>query len=509
MFRASVHGINIIIETDEPMNVASYLSYMYDAIKFSPFHRKMIYDKVKGHIYNRKMKDKNTGTTFFEVGIGWSSYLLAAFGNVMLQSDYEEIVNAMRRPTYRTLPFPELRPHQNEDILHLLRFRRGLFSVFTGYGKSQCISVLSNEFKSQGKKILLVTPSLKARDELVKRIKSLYGYSISLKLGEGQVQAIITNGILNKKSMKDPVEKEKIEKELSSFDVVLCDECEYCMNPGGFFIFDHCTGAEYCFGFSGTAEKSQGKMITLKDGINNSTVAGNKDLIKYFGPSLVYRLPAELEVNNIIVRTESMNNSHLKLWEVINDDSKNIYNDVMNRIFTDDEVCKSIVKIAKTFPNLFIPINNLHSIIYNWIDNYFLKKFRILLVCNEGYIYYDLEGNKTKLTLQEACQKIKDEEVDVIPSTSSGFRALDFPNLRNILLFSGKIAGSVLQQIGRVARQKVFNIISLDPLDRKTLPIHTKGQKVRAEMIKEYYSQCIIRDIELLEVELKKYKGIK
>jgi hypothetical protein len=37
-------------------------------------------------------------------------------------------------PNYRDIPFQGLRDYQNEDVLHILKYRRGLHSCFTGYG---------------------------------------------------------------------------------------------------------------------------------------------------------------------------------------------------------------------------------------------------------------------------------------------------------------------------------------------------------------------------------------
>lgn len=369
--------------------------------------------------------------------------------------------------------------------------------------KTTVIAVLAKYYyQDLGKKVLLVTPQTKPRDELIKRIKNIYGIKVSTKIGSGNIQAMITNGLMNRKETKDPTMEPSFIKELESFDVVLVDEVEYCANPGGFYIFSHAVNAEVRFGFSGTSDKNSAKLIGFTNGLNDPTVISNKDLIKFFGTSLVYRKPLDLTINNVIVKTESMNNDKLRLWEV-SEDSGNIYLEIMTKIFTNPEVSKTIARIAKTYPMTFIPINNLHNIIYEWIDKYFMGKFRILLVCGEGYIYYDLSGVRSKLSLQEACDKIKAMDVDVIFSTSSGFRALDFPNLKNILLIQGKIAGSVLQQVGRVARQKEFNIITLEPANGKSLPVHTKSQKIRKEMINEYYSYCKINEIKLTDNDLK------
>ena len=116
-------------------------------------------------------------------------------------------------------------------------------------------------------------------------------------------------------------------------------------------------------------------------------------------------------------------------------------------------------------------------------------------MCGEGYIYYDKKGNRSSLTLEEACDYIKNDLVDVIPSTSAGYRALDFPNLENILLIQGNRAGVTLQAVGRVARGTHMNIISLEPAFPAKIPIYSKGAEGRDEMIKGYYKYCEINDI--------------
>jgi hypothetical protein len=147
-------------------------------------------------------------------------------------------------------------------------------------------------------------------------------------------------------------------------------------------------------------------------------------------------------------------------------------------------------------------MNNLVNIINTRIDSYFKGNFRILLVCGEGYLYYDLEGNKTKLSLQEACDYISQGLVDVIPSTSAGYRALDFPGLENIVLIQGKIGGVVLQSIGRVARGSHMRIVCFEPFSKKSIPVYSKGADERKKMVQDYYQYCEIQFETLLEDEL-------
>lgn len=338
-------------------------------------------------------------------------------------------------------------------------------------------------------------------DELVKRVKSLYNLDI-LSPGHKKsigIDGIITSGLMNRSDIKDLNERTKFEALMKTYDVVLVDEVEYTINPSGEYLFSTLTSASRFYAFSGTADKKGGEMISFVNGLSD-VVCNNKDLVKWFGPSLVYRMPLTIKIDAIEVQTSCLD--LIKFDPEDFGEDQNVYMNVMNKIWTDPNVCNLVVKIAKKYPKLFIPINNLNSILSEWIEKYFIGKFRVLLVCGEGYIYYDLQGNRSKLTLQESCDKIKNNEVDIIPSTSSGYRALDFPNLENILLIQGKVAGVVLQSVGRVARGSHMNIITLGSKSKKRIPVFTKGAEGRDEMIHEYYKYCDITDSIIFEESL-------
>lgn len=127
-------GKNIIIETSD-ITVRGLLEYVVKERSYAPWLKEWITTKKKHKIYNRSMRDKKTGHEFFQVGIGWASYILITFQCMMSQEDYDSIVKAIYRDTYRDVPFPELRDIQNQDILHILKYRRALASLYTGYGK--------------------------------------------------------------------------------------------------------------------------------------------------------------------------------------------------------------------------------------------------------------------------------------------------------------------------------------------------------------------------------------
>ena len=310
--------------------------------------------------------------------------------------------------------------------------------------KTEVISTLANYFKEDGKKVLLVCPGSKARDELIKRCDTRFGIKVSKKVGDN-CACLITQGLMNQKILKTQEGRDKYIEALSKYDVCLVDEVEYTINPGGEFIYENLINTQTLYGFSGTADKWTGTMIGFSEGLSEQ-VLKNKDLIKYFGPAIIFRMPLNMKIDDIQIKTKAMD--FLKLDHKAIDEASSIYNEVMNQIWKDPGIIEVLIKTIKHFPKAFIPINNLNSILVDWIDNYFIGELRILLVCGEGYIYYDLDGNKTKLTLQEACDYIAQGKVDVIPSTSSGFRALDFPGLESIILISGAVAGVVLQCIG-------------------------------------------------------------
>jgi ERCC4-related helicase len=104
--------------------------------------------------------------------------------------------------------------------------------------------------------------------------------------------------------------------------------------------------------------------------------------------------------------------------------------------------------------------------------------------------------------LTEACDYIKKGKVDVIPSTSSGYRALDLPKLQNILLVEGLKAGVVLQSIGRIARSDTMNIITLCSMSDKKIPVYSKADQARKEMYQTYYKNCKITEQIIYEYQL-------
>lgn len=448
-----------------------FLEKQYKEYEYVGWTKKWGYVSKTVKIYDNRKPEQKDGTLLYKISKGWTSYVLNVLRNEITKEAFDRVaLDVLYSSSYREAPFTNLRDYQNEDMLYMMKFKVGLCQVQTGYGKTSCIATLANYYHEVlGKRVLLVAPASKARDELVKRCKNVFNLDVSSRDKDinGHLDCIITSGLMNSSKAKDKDKKKDFLKILEGYEVLLADEVEYTINRGGEFIYDNCKGLECCYGFSGTADKQGGSTISFAKGLDEIVIR-NRGLVKYFGPSLIYRLPVNRKVDFITIKSEALTNYSIP--DLSN--SKNLYSDIMNSIWTDDEVCREVVKIAKRFPMSFIPINNLLNILSCWIDKYFIGKFRVLLICGEGYIYYDLDGTKTKLDLDTVCEYAKNGKIDVIPSTSAGYRALDIPGLENILLIQGKVAGVVLQAVGKLKKhlpKKSSNSVRVNNLIKNEL----------------------------------------
>lgn len=490
----------IIIETDD-LSVKPLLEYKRTIDYYNPRFKRWETKDVIEKLYENTRSYKKNGRFIFCLGQGWIPLILTLFKNIIDQETYNNLMSLVFAPNSRTIKFPLLRDYQNEDILFMLKYRRGLLQVTTGFGKTQCIATLMNYFHNElGKNVLIVTPGAKPRDEVIKRYKMLFGKDVPVGI-DAPMSCVITSGFMNRKCMKSP-ETEMLEAEkMKKYEVVLADEVEYtCGNDAGKWIYNHLINADLIYGFSGTASKKDAKMLTFAEGVTD-TIMDSKEIVSNFGCALVYRLPTNIEVDNITIYSNALDKLQFTENEFSQD--SNIYLTILTKIWTDPNVCNLIVKIIKRFPRIFIGINNLNSVISEWVDSYFIPNhFRILLICFDGYIYYDENGNQTSVTLEEAANLVNGGLVDVIPSTASGFRGIDFNKLENVLLVAGNIASQVCQIAGRAARGNHMKILAIDSKNGKSIPCYTKGLEKRKELIQSYYKYCEITDIYMDENDL-------
>ena len=126
----------IVLQTDDS-SVRYLLEKTEKETKFVPYLKKYgtITRTIKIYDNPRVKPDKNGIWTFY-LGLGWAGYIANVFMKFMSKQDYDQLLmDAVYAVNTRTVPFPELRDYQNDDILYCLKFKRGLVSVYTSYGK--------------------------------------------------------------------------------------------------------------------------------------------------------------------------------------------------------------------------------------------------------------------------------------------------------------------------------------------------------------------------------------
>ena len=128
----------IVIETDD-----SSVAYLLESTKrdtgYIPWKKQWGTIVTTTRLYDgRKPKADSRGVYTFRIGLGFAAYILNVFKTYMSLDDYNDVLSAIMSETYREAPFPNLRDYQNEDALHLLKYKVGLFSCYTSYGKITC-----------------------------------------------------------------------------------------------------------------------------------------------------------------------------------------------------------------------------------------------------------------------------------------------------------------------------------------------------------------------------------
>lgn len=125
----------IVIETDDP-SAGYLLESVKRETKYIPWEKRWGTLTSTTRLYDgRKPKANASGIYTFRLGLGFAAYVLSVFKRYVSVEDYNNVMGAILSDTYRDVPFPNLRDYQNEDALHLLKYKVGLFSCFTSYGK--------------------------------------------------------------------------------------------------------------------------------------------------------------------------------------------------------------------------------------------------------------------------------------------------------------------------------------------------------------------------------------
>jgi hypothetical protein len=411
----------------------------------------------------------------YEFGIGWLPYILYHYGE-LLHHQVDTFHKLIADPIeYKA---EGLRGDQQNDLDALLKYRRGIFQVFTGYGKTQIIAHLVNYVVNIRKeRLLLLAPGQKALDEIDNRVSRLFGITHKYFDYDSDYNAINVNGFPRSKKF------DRSNLFWNTVDWIIAEEAEYIVADTSKEIMELCSNVTRAYAFSATADKVSGERIRMREG-NIPVVQRNKELISYFGFASVYRKPERFKIHIKEVVTT--------MFDDVTSGSElgSTYSEMIYAIFTNKRFCEGLRKIVQRESPIYVPMGRLEVIDY-WVANYFnISDFVVINICGRGYELYVGGDHKCNLTLEAVKGYIEDERVHLITGTSSSYRALDFPKLNKILPLTSKLASMVIQAIGRVSRRGEFTIINLKPV--MNVSIYTRDFNNRKRLISNYYSDCEI-----------------
>lgn len=128
-------SINKIILTTNDPSVKCLLEFKRKVNQYIPWIKKWGEVEVIDKIYDNKRPQLKDNTFKFVLGLGWTAYIANVLKNSISKDDYFKLLSVIMADNYRTYPFPGLRDYQNQDVLHILKYKIGLVTVNTGYGK--------------------------------------------------------------------------------------------------------------------------------------------------------------------------------------------------------------------------------------------------------------------------------------------------------------------------------------------------------------------------------------
>lgn len=368
-----------------------------------------------------------------------------------------------------------LRDVQKIDLGKLLGLNIGLFQVMTGYGKTEVISTLLRYLNDQKTKTLVVTSSSKALDELLQRCEKFDLHLSKSYVVEDSINIVNAKGFFSSSKSSHY----SVLEDLSKVQVVLFDEVEKCLNPSTLRYMEyHLANRQITYGFSATTNKVSTER--LYPGNLSYLHERNLDLIRYFGIATVYRLP-EGDMKSV----ELLRLTFPRWIEI--DSEKDTYDAsyLRDKLYMDPRFVEDMkLAIEHLDKGIYVPINSRISIDH-WTS--ILSGYRVLVISSSGYI---LDG--VPIDLETTKQKMRDQEIDIIFSTMSGYNSLDIPNIKSILLLMSETSpDNILQAVGR-SRERCVTIATIE-YDR-SIPIYTKKRKEQLDQVRSYYQNVTLEE---------------
>ena len=415
---------------------------------------------------------------------GFGIYILNKFKDC-LTSESIELLNKdifAESELLEKFDFSNLYEHQERWIKELLKYRRGIMQTPTSSGKTEIIARMAIEFLKQGRTVLITAGGGKVVEEIQTRIEernselNLPAYWDS----NSKINVIYPNGFANSHTFNPD------DKFFDEVSIVIADEVEGSVSDSAWAVYQSIKNpACYWYSFSATAEKETAGRLDIRE--NLSCIKGESSIyvIDLFGMSYVFEKPINFQIDLIEVSHKGLRAISQDIIEE-NFSDTSVYRDITNYIFSHREYLRCIDYILKMYGKLFIPINNLEFI--ELLIERYSDKYKIGTITGEGYWSSD-EG---MVSLERLKELIAENKIQLLLTSSSGFKGIDFRGMPNALVTLGTKASTVIQYIGRVARQNKFKVFVITPGGQWKLPIYSKHISTQLKLITDYYENCEI-----------------
>jgi hypothetical protein len=391
----------------------------------------------------------------------WKEYLLK-----LIYNDKNLLTNIDR-----------LRPDQQEAIRELVKYKRGILSIYTGWGKTELAAVfIQNLLDNTEGNILVLGAKNMIIDELQNRFKSFGFYQPTYFNDESRVNVINPNGFCNSDLFKSGTANTW----LKNVKFVIMDEVDRISNSA-MTLLDYVEryGCDYFYGMSATADKEKARQIPATNQLMSIMTYDLINVVAKFSHSVVYKKPSNFIIDLIKTPMGKPDLSYLKDIEDTNSAYEFVYG------FTTSLPYMTYLRFVMKHCKPFIPIFYT-TVIDKWLE-YFRDK-RIIVLSGSGYTYYENGEYVDDMNIEDLKFITSMGDFDAIFTTVTGFSAIDLPSMMDVVLLSGTQASSVIQYIGRVSRKREFRIWYAEY--SKTVPIYSNNLSEQLNLIRSYYDQC-------------------
>lgn len=327
----------------------------------------------------------------------------------------------------------KLRDYQEDAIIKAINSKRGVVLSSTGSGKSSIQYAIIRQLLDEGKKILLVVPSINLVSQMYSDFED-YGFdnidSYTTRMFSGQTPNF-------KKQLLITTYQSLLKKDADFFErynVLINDECHSVRSVELQNIAKKCYNAEYRLGFTGTLPREPSEMFNV---------------YAMLGPVIFEQRSKEL-IDRGLLSNITVVNTFLKYPRSVEKDSRGrAYHDEINLIETTPIRHKFFKYLFEKLPdeqNTLILVNHIEHLkeLETYIANNTADKYQLYV------IHGQIDGK-----LREEIRKTTEQQSNVIILASFGTMSVgvNIKKLHNVVFAaSSKSEIRVLQSIGRGLR---------------------------------------------------------